>query len=328
MLGNMMKKAVLRSALLGISCTLLVAPAGAKDIESARIIVGYAPGATIDIMTRLIAEKMRVTLNRTITVENRTGAGGVIANEAVKLSPADGTVLLVAPITTMVVYPHSYTNLKYNPFTDFVPVATISRFHYVFGTSTQVPAKTVAEYTALLKQDPKKYALFSSAGAGSPSHFFGMLLGQSAGVKMTHVAYRGSAPILQAIMANEIPAAFLTLSDLGNLARSGKANLLAVAGASRSPSFPNVPTLKELGIDVEGYGTYGLFAPAKTPPDVVKAYEAALLAAVNSPDIKQRFEQMVLEPAGAPGDQLAAQMKTEYAYWEKIIKASGFKQDK
>src|SRR5690606_11657094 len=186
-----------------------------------------------------------------------------------------------------------------------VPVATLARFHYVFGTSSQVNAKTLDDYKKLLKEDPKRYGLFSSAGAGSPSHFFGMMIGQSAGTPMTHVAYRGSAMVLQALMSNEIPSAFLTLSDLGNLSRTGKANLIAVAGAQRSPEFPNVPTFKELGMDIEGYGTYAVFAPANTPPDVVKAYEAAVIEAVKSPEIRAKFAQMVLEPTGTPGSQLA-----------------------
>jgi tripartite-type tricarboxylate transporter receptor subunit TctC len=188
-----------------------------------------------------------------------------------------------------------------------------------------VPAKTLAEYVALVKQGGD-YANFASAAVGSLPHFFGILFARTAGVQLTHVPYKGTASVLQALLSGEISAAIVPISDLGTLAQSGKGRILATAGAKRSPQYPDVPTFRESGYDIDGSAWYALFAPAGTPKDVVDRLAAAV-AAIQQPDIKQRIEPLGLEATGLGPADLATIMKADCDKWGPIIRASGFKAD-
>src|SRR5581483_671268 len=159
-----------------------------------RIVLGYPAGATSDILSRLVAEHMRQTLGRPFIVENKPGAGGQIANEVVKAAAPDGATLLITPVATMAIFPHSFAGkLRYDPFKDFVPVAHLSNFQLGFGVNANVPAKTLAEYVAAVKKDPK-LGFYASAASGSIPHFFGVMFARTAGIDLTHVPYKGTAP--------------------------------------------------------------------------------------------------------------------------------------
>ena len=189
-----------------------------------------------------------------------------------------------------------------------------------------MPAKTLAEYVALAKKGGR-YANFASAAAGSLPHFFGLLFGKTAGLDLTHVPYKGSAQVVQAMMSNEIPAAVLSIADLGSLVQSGKGRILATAGANRAPQFPDVPTFKESGYDIEGAAWYALFAPAGTPRAIVDKIAAAGIDAVRQPDLRQKIEPLGLEATGYGPDELATILKSDDAKWGPVIRASGFKAD-
>jgi tripartite-type tricarboxylate transporter receptor subunit TctC len=290
-----------------------------------RIFVGFPAGATLDIMTRLVAEDMRRGLSRPVIVENRTGAGGRIANETVKAATADGTALLMTPVATMAIFPHSFAgSLRYDPLRDFAPVAHMSSFQLGFGVNAALPARTLAEYVALVKKDPKA-GYYASAAPGSIPHFLGVMLARAAGLEMTHVPYKGTAPAMQAIAAGEIAAISTVVADIGTLVKSGKARLLATAGAKRSAAFPDVPTFKESGINVEGEGWYAMFAPAGTPQASIDRLSAAALAAARNPETRKRLEGMGLEPTGLGPAELARILKADYDKWGPVIRASGFK---
>jgi tripartite-type tricarboxylate transporter receptor subunit TctC len=289
-------------------------------------VLGYPAGASSDTITRLIADKMRVSLDRSVVVENKPGANGIVANLAVKTAAPDGSTLLMTPLATMVAFPHSYAKLDYDPFKDYVPVAQVAQFQIAFCVGADVPAKTLAEYVALAKNDGR-YANFASAAAGSLPHFFGLLFAKTAGLDLTHVPYKGTAQVLQALIAGEIPAAVLPIADLGTLAQSGKAHILATAGARRAPQYPDVPTFKESGYDIEGAAWYALFAPAGTPRAVVDKIAAAAIDAVHQPDLRQKIQPLGLETTGYGPDDLAKIMKADDAKWGPIIRASGFKAD-
>jgi tripartite-type tricarboxylate transporter receptor subunit TctC len=290
-----------------------------------RIVVGFPAGATSDILSRLVADEMRGSLGRPIIVENKPGAGGRLSIEAVKAAPPEGTTLLMTPVAGMAIFPHSYAGqLRYDPFQDFAPVAHLSSFQIGLAVGTSVPANTLAEYAALVKKDPKA-GYYASAAAGSIPHFLGVMFARSARIEMTHVPYKGTAPAMQAIAAGEVAAITTVTSDIGTLVKSGKARLLATAGARRANAFPDVPTFKESGYELQGEGWYALFSPAKTPRAAIERLSAAATAAVRAPAIKQRLENMGLEPTGLGPAELAAIMKADYDKWGPVIRASGFK---
>jgi tripartite-type tricarboxylate transporter receptor subunit TctC len=291
-----------------------------------RIVLGFPPGASSDTVTRLIAEKMRVSLGRPVVVENKPGAGGIVANMAVKAAAPDGNTLLMTPLATMVAYPHSYSRLEYDPFKDYVPVAHVAAFQLAFGVAANVPAKSLADYVALAKKGGA-YANFASAAVGSLPHFFGLLFAKTAGVELVHVPYKGTAAVLQALVSGEIPAAVLPISDLGTLARSGKARVLASSGAKRSPQYPDVPTFKESGYDIEGSAWYALFAPAGTPQPIVDKLAAAAVDAVQQPDVRQKLDPLGLEVTGVGPAGMAKILRDDYDKWGPVIRASGFKAD-
>ena len=312
-----------RFAALMIALALAM-PATAQD-KTLRIVLGYPPGASSDILTRLLAERMRALLGQNVIVENKPGAGGIVGNETVRAAAPDGTTLLLTPVATMAAFPHSHgAALRYDPFRDFEPVAHLSNFQLSLLINAEVPAKTVAEYVALVKKDPRT-GDYASAAAGSLPHYFGVLFAKSAGLEMTHVPYKGTAPALQALAGGEVKAAMFVLADALTLVRSGKARVLAVSGTRRSDLAPEVPTFRELGFNIEGNGWYALFAPAKTPKELIDRYARAAIEAIRSPELKSRLENMGLEPTGLGPAELAAILRADYDKWGPVIRASGFK---
>jgi tripartite-type tricarboxylate transporter receptor subunit TctC len=314
----------LMAALIALAA-IAGAPAHAQD-KPLHIIVGFPPGAGVDTVTRLLAEKMRVSLNRTVVVDNKPGAGGIVANMAVKGAAPDGSTILMTPLATMVAYPFSFSKLDYDPFKDYVPVAHVAAFVLAFGIGPDVPAKNLSEYVALAKQGGN-YSNFASAAVGSLPHMFGLMFARTAGLTLTHVPYKGTAAVIPALLAGEVPGAVLPVSDLGALAQSGKGRVLATSGAKRSPQYPDVPTFKESGYDIEGSAWYALFAPAGTPKDVVDKIARAAVDGARQPDLKQKIDPLGLEATGFGPAELAAILKADYDKWGPVIKASGFKAD-
>ena len=291
-----------------------------------KIVVGYPAGATSDTLARLVAEHMAGTLKQTVIVENKPGAGGRIANEFVKASPPDGSTLLMTPIATMGIFPHSYAGqLRYDPFTDFAPVAHLADFQVGLGIGMSVPARTLAEYVAWVKTDPKKNGFYGSAAPGSIPHFFGVMFGRAAGLELTHVPYKGTAAAMQALAAGEIYALSTVAADIRALVQADRARLIAVAGDRRDPAFPNVPTFREQGFDLVAKPWYALFAPAGMPPAVLERLSNAAIAAVQDPALNKRLADMGVEPSGYGPDRLGAILRADHARWGEVIRASGFK---
>ncbi|MCX7960706.1 MAG: tripartite tricarboxylate transporter substrate binding protein [Burkholderiales bacterium] len=303
---------------------VLAAPAAAQE-KTLRFILGFPPGATSDLLTRLLAERMRPLVGMNTIVENRTGAAGIVGTEAVAKAAPDGLTLLMSPLAPMVAYPHSHgAALRYDPFKDFEPVAHLANFQLAMVVAAELPAKTLAEYAALVRKDPKA-GDYASAGAGSLPHYLGVMFARAAGIEMTHIPFRGTAPALQALAAGEVKAGMFVLSDALATVRAGKARMLAVAGGQRSPIVPEVPTFREQGYDLEASGWFALYAPARTPKDIVERYAKAAIEAVRAPDLRQRLEQMGLEPTGLGPAELARIHRADYDRWGPAIRASGFK---
>lgn len=309
---------------VALAALCIASAANAQD-KSLRIVLGYPPGASSDTLTRLLADGMRPILGQSVLVENKPGAGGIVGNETVKAAPADGSTILLTPVATMAAFPHSHgANLRYDPFKDFVPIAHLSSFQLSLALNASVPAKDVAGYIALVKKDPRM-GDYASAAAGSLPHYFGVMFAKAAGLEMTHIPYKGTAPALQALAGGEIKAGMFVLADALTLVRAGKARVVAVSGSKRSELAPEVPTFKELGYNIEGYGWYALFAPAGTPQDIVARYAKAAIQVMHTPAMKQRLEKMGLEPTGYGPAELAAILRNDYDKWGPIIRASGFR---
>jgi len=288
-----------------------------------KFLVGFPAGASLDAMTRMVADKMQASLGQNVIVENRTGAAGQIAMGALKAAPADGTVLVMTPLVTVVTAPH-IQQLPYDPFNDFVPVAHAANFLFAFAMGPATPAKSLKEYIGLVKKDDK-YANYASAATGSLPHFFSLLFAEKAGLRLNHIGYRGTAAAMTDLLGGQIAAFMGTVSDVAPQHKAGKVFAVATSGATRSKHLPDVPTFRELGYDIEGGGWYAAYAPAGTPPAVVERLSKAIIAALHEPDVMQRLDNYGMEPTGLPPAELARIHRRDYEQWGPVIKASGFK---
>ena len=290
-----------------------------------KLVVGFPPGATSDTMTRALAEGMRAHLDRTIVVENRAGGGGLLSAKLVKAAPPDGNTLLMTPLGTML-QPHSVKAADFNPLTDFVPVTQIATFDIAFAIGPDVQARNLQEYVALVKKDPRR-GDFASAAAGSLPHFFTLMFAKSAGIEMTHIPYKGTAPAITATIGGEVNLLSTSSADIATQVKAGRLRAIAVSGAKRSALLSEVPTLREQGYNIEGSAWYAFVAPPGTPPDIVKRLNAAVVATIKAPAMAERLRAMGLEPTGTTPEAFAALFKADYERWGAVIKASGFKAD-
>lgn len=322
----MKKRQLLKTALACTAMAFSPTLAFAQTGKTIRVVVGFAAGTTLDVVTRLLAEKMRPILNQQILIDNRPGAGGRIAAEMFKTATADGTVLMAAPIVVPVLAPMIY-KINYNPDTDMVPVGMMCNYYFGLGVKPDFPAKNVAELVAWLKANPSK-ANFGSPSPGSLPHFFGLLLGKESRVELVHVPYSGGAPLQLAVFGGDIPLGMDVVSEWVQNHRAGKVRVLATSGATRSTALPDVLTFKEQGYpEIVGNGWFAMYAPPGTPTAEVDRINKALNAALTAPDVVARLQALAIEPSpGTPAD-LARQMVKDKTQWGPVVKASGFRGD-
>lgn len=317
-----------RRFLAGLAAAGLIgaAPAARAQLgeQPIRIVFPFAAGGSGDALARLLAEAMRVALDRPVIVENRTGAAGRIGVQAVKAAAPDGLTLLLTPIAPMAVYQHVYPSLGYDPIADFQPVTQVGTFDFALAVGPQVPAHTLAELVAWVKADSAR-AAFGSPGAGTLPHFFGVLFGRAAGLKLVHVNYRGSAAALTDLLGGQLPMLVTTTTDLLENHRAGRVRILATSDRQRSPFVPDLPTFREAGFDIEGTGWYGVFLPAGTPADIVARYNRILVDAVRSPELAAKLRAAGLLPTGTTVEEFAAIQRRGSELWAPAVKASGFK---
>jgi tripartite-type tricarboxylate transporter receptor subunit TctC len=311
------------SAALAAAAAALPGDAMAQD-KTVKIMVGFPPGAGLDAMTRMVAEKMRVTLNQNVIVENRPGAGGRIVMDALKIAPADGSVLVMTPLVTVVTAPHVYPDLGYDAFKDFAPVAHAADFLFAYAANPDVPAKSLQAFVQAAKSDPalRNYA---SAAPGSLPHFFSILFAQRAGLELNHVGYRGTAPALTDLLGGQISTFMGTISDVAAHHAAGKLRVFATSGEKRAEQMPDVPTFKEQGYDIVGKGWYAAYAPAGTPPETIDRLSRAMIQALQAPDLREKLLGYGMEPTGLGPQELARIHRRDYEQWGPVIKASGFK---
>ena len=294
-----------------------------------KIIVGFAAGGGADLIARMLADKMRDGLpaGSQIVVENKTGAGGKIAVDALRSSAADGSTLLLAPLVTPVLSQLTFKNPGYNPATDMTPIGMVGHFQFALAVPPNHPAKNMAEFVTWLKANKDK-ANYGSPSPGSLPHFFGIMLGRAIGVEMVHVAYKGGAPMLNDLMGGQIACGMDTHIELIELHKSGKIRILASFSEKRSTLIPEIPTMAELGFkDATGSGWYSLWAPAKTPAATIAALTKALNGALANADVKEKLARTGTEPAMSTPEGLEKFRLAEIEKWRPVIAASGFKAD-
>jgi tripartite-type tricarboxylate transporter receptor subunit TctC len=313
-------KASLATLVLGASL------AAHAQQETIKLLVGFPPGGSTDTLARLMADKLGPLLKQPVVVDNKPGAGGRIAAQALKASAPDGLTYMVAPNATPVfqalLYPASV--LRFDVLQDFTPVGMLASYPLALAVSPQVPAKTAAEYVQWLKANPAKTS-FGTAGAGGQTHFSGVQFGKATGLDMQVVPYRGNGPLITDLVGGQVPAGVLTAGDILPQQKAGRVKVLGVFGAKRSPLLPDVPTLLEQGINVDtGDGWTGVWAPAKTPKAQLERMQRALKEVLALPDVRETMQKLAFTPDFRPGEEVDAIERKELAYWGPIIKASGF----
>ncbi|RQO50472.1 ABC transporter substrate-binding protein [Variovorax sp. KBW07] len=296
----------------------------AQQDRVVRILVGFPPGGSVDVVARVLADKMRVSLGQNVVIDNKPGAAGRLALAELKRSPPDGNTLVFSPSGAMVIHPWLYSNLGYDPAKDFTPIALGSTFDFAVTAGPGAPAGDLKTVLAWMKANPAK-ANYATSGAGTVPHFAGQLLGQAAGVPMTHVAYRGGAPAAQDLIGGQVPLMVDTASETIEHHRAGKVRILAVTGEQRSRALPDVPTLKEVGINVTADAFFGLYGPPGMSPELVARIDKAVADALRMPDVQDKIYSLGLVPAHAGPAELAAIQASHLKRWEMPIKNSGFK---
>lgn len=304
---------------------LVGGPAVAQDKPPLRILVGFPPGGSADVLARLIGEAIRDEFS-SVTVENRPGAGGRIALTAVKNARPDGQTVIVLPSGPMVLFPHVYKKLEYDAVKDFTPVSQIAAFQFGVVSGPATGVKTVAEMLAKSRADPSS-ATYGSPGLGTLPHFMGVLLEQSAGVPFTHVPFQGGAPANTALLGGHIGYKFDVVSETAELHKNGKVRIIAVTGDKRDAQVPEVPTLKEAGVNMVATAWFAMYGPAGLPPAVLAKLERAVSGAVKRPEIQDKLVKLGYDPIGSTSAELAAAQRADLARWEKPIKATGVSLD-
>jgi tripartite-type tricarboxylate transporter receptor subunit TctC len=287
---------------------------------------GFPPGGLGDQVARPLLERLKTRYPGTLVLDAKPGAGGRIAAEHVKRAAPDGATLFGAPSSPIVLYPHVYKKLPYEPLTDFVPVTPLAAYTFSMTVGPGVPAevKTVADFVKWAKANPDQ-ANYGVPAQGSVPHFIGMMFERQAGVAMKSIPYKGGAPLLQDLMGGQVPVAFNVISEVLPHVKSGKLRSLAVTSPQRWAALPEVPTLAELGYkDIAVVEYLGWYAPAKTPPELVQRLNAAVQDALQTPEMQEVFTRNGLLPLRESPEAFALRVREDIKRWGPIVKATGF----
>ncbi len=314
---------ILPALLLGLLS--LAGPVRAADPPAVlRILVGFPPGGATDVVARILAEKMQPLLKQTVIVENKPGAGGMIATQALKAAPPDGSTVMLTIDHSHVMVPLTFKAPGYNPLTDFTPLAGVASYYNVMALSGSIGVKTAPEFGAWLKAHPNQ-ANYGIPAVGSVPQFAGILVGKSLGTPMVAVPYKGGAPLVQDLLGGQVPAGFLSLTESIEHYRSGKMQILAVSGTTRAKAAPQVPTFQELGISgIDMNPWLAFFGPKGLPPEFVTRFDAAVATALADPDVIERLSKLGNVPTYATPAQLQEWVVKATQHWGAVIKESGY----
>ena len=288
-----------------------------------RVLVGFAAGGAADTVARIVGEGLReVGLNA--IVENKAGAGGRLATEALLAAPADGATLLVTPMGNLTLYPHVFKALRYDPLKQFEGVGTACSMSFGLAVGADSPAKTLQDFLRVAKADPAS-AAYGTPGAGTAMHFIGQLLGRSAKVPLTHVAYRGGSAAVADAIGGTLPAVITTLPNLLPMQQAGKLRILAISNEAPLAALPGVPTFKSLGFpDLVVTETFAFFARSGTPSAVLARLNQGITQAVKSDKVAGMLLKQEYQPYTSTPEALDRQLRAEYARWGAITKTVGY----
>ncbi len=313
--------------LLAFLCTFLLAGnCLAQDYPNkpVRFIVPYAPGGSSDILARTLGQKLAEALGQPFIVDNRPGAGSMVGTEVVAKSPADGYTIILSDM------PHSINpsinpKVPYDPVKDFSPVSVIGVSPMFLFVHPAFEAKSVKELIALARAQPNKLAI-ASGGNGATTHLVAELLQASAGIKLTHVPYKGAGPAIADVAAGQVPITFTSMATAASLVKAGRLRVLGVTSSKRLAAFPDVPTFEESGLTGLTFEHWwGIMAPARTPPAVVAKLHGEIAKALASPDVRDRFATLAVEPRTNTPEQFRALIESDLVRWAKVVRDAGIK---
>ncbi|HSV47595.1 MAG TPA: tripartite tricarboxylate transporter substrate-binding protein [Ramlibacter sp.] len=289
------------------------------------ILVGYNPGGPVDIVARQLSEHLRAILNRPVLVDYKAGAGGQFALTALKQAPADGALLALSPPSPLTIFPSTYSKLPYDPFKDFAPVATACTFDFALTVGANHPARTLAEFVAWCKQNPKDASL-GVAGLGTTPHFLGWTFARKAGIDLLAIPYKGTPQMAQEVAAGQLACAVSPQANFAELVKGGRLRLLGTTGATRSSVFPQVSTFTEAGFaELQSEEWFALFARAGTPQPLLDSLAAAVREVVAREDVRKTLSGMGFNPEVRNGARLAQDIRADFERWADVVRRTGFK---
>jgi tripartite-type tricarboxylate transporter receptor subunit TctC len=309
-----------RSIIAALAAAASISSLAAFPDKPIKVLIGYAPGGSTDVVARLLAPKLGEKLGQPIIIENKPGGAGDFAAEVMLQAPADGYTLMMSTVALHAINPGLFKQ-KFDPINDFTPVAFVCSYPMIMIASPQTTFKSLAELKSFSASTP---AFYSSSGVGSPGHLSAELLRNRANVNLTHVPYKGGAPSTLAIMSGEAQLNFATLPAVVPQIRGGKVRAVALASKARNPAVPDVPTMAEWGVNEFEVGTWSaLIGPKGIPADVVQKINAAVAAVLADPTVRQRLIDDGAEVQAMSAPELGAFMRAENARWIKVVKDAG-----
>ena len=302
------------------------AQANAPDypVKFVRFIVPYAPGGSSDVLARTLSQKLGAALGQTFVVDNRPGAGSMVGTDIAAKATPDGYTIILSDMPHTI-NPSIYAKVPYDPVKDFAPITTVGVSPMFLFVNPAVKAQNVKEFVALAKTQPGKLSI-ASGGTGATTHLMAELLQNHAGIKLTHVPYKGAGPALTEVVAGQIPATFTSMATAAPFAQSGRLRILGVTSAKRLAAFPDVATFEESGVTgmiVEHW--WGVMAPAGVPRSVIEKLRGAIVNAVNAADVRERFTVLAVEPRTNTPQEFRTLLETDVRRWAQVVKAAGIK---
>jgi tripartite-type tricarboxylate transporter receptor subunit TctC len=302
----------------------LASPVSAQSFptRTVRVVFGLSAGSSSDVMARIVAEKLSEEWGKAVIIDNRPGAGGNIAADLAARSAPDGYTLLLSNVA-IAIAPGYYPKLNYDAVKDLVPVTELAMAPHVLCVNTALPINSVKDLIATAKAKPGEL-MYASAGVGQTDHMATELFAQMAGIRMTHIPYKGGPQALQAVMAGEVALDFPGIAAALPLMKAGSVRCLAVSTSKRSPIVPDLPTLEEEGIKGYEHSLWnGIFVPAETPPDIVTKLSAGFAAVLRRPDVVERLTGLGIEPVGSSPEEFNRFFRAEVEKWTTVIKGTG-----
>ena len=288
-----------------------------------RLIVPFPAAGATDLFARTLGQKMGDKLGTTLVVDNKPGAGGRLAAQQVKTTPASQNVLMLANPAVMIVAPLVFKDNNYDPDRDFVPVSYVNDYNFALAVSPTLPVRELNHLLAWMRANPNQ-ANVGVPATGSLPHFFGLMVGEKAKVQTQVIGYRGSAPLLNDLIGGQIPIAVDTEDVVVPQHTAGKARILAISGAKRSPFVPDVPTFKEAGLDLAATGWNTFFAPASMPKEKVERLAVVIREVMQDADTQRKFKDSGMTPVVSTQAQTAAMLKAYRAQWAPVVQKSGY----